>query len=436
MQLVNCSNQDFCFAQEDNATLENIVLVAELKNRGAVATPLLRSTKQGNESSPGNMSSGDHAAIYDFSLEFMFFSLSLIIPCGLVCNTVSIVVFMSRKLRNRAASWYLAALAVSDDISLLAIMFDYWLKADRIGISVVKTSNALCLTVTHLSYASRLFSAWLVTSFTIERFIGVVFPLKRASLSTTSHARKVIAFECVTCIVCTSFILCTIGIVNEEYGIECDILPQRKHVYLICNVIFLVFGSIVIPILTICTLNMFILQKIYQRKKRFVRKNMKFGQTREISYKSKRGYNIATVLLVVSTVFVILNIPYCVCWFVLFFRYHVSGGSLNWSLFAAKYITSVPYFLNYAINFALYSLCARAFRVELCRLLKCTPCRRLSERTRCTETKATSVDTHVKRERTPEKMSPDMYEKVLALAVCDEHDFLRIMRNVTDPRDT
>ena len=95
---------------------------------------------------------------------------------------------------------------------------------------------------------------------------------------------------------------------------------------------------------------------------------------------------MTVLLLVVSTTFVVLNVPYCVSWFALFFylvgldpastscaAHRVAG-----SLLAAKYIATVPYCLNYSVNFALYSVCARAFRDQLAHVV-CTAapgCRR------------------------------------------------------------
>lgn len=71
------------------------------------------------------------------SQDVMFSGLSVIIPSGLVLNALSLVVFMSRAMRRRASSWYLAALAVSDTLSLIAVSFDYWLKDSRIGLQVL-----------------------------------------------------------------------------------------------------------------------------------------------------------------------------------------------------------------------------------------------------------------------------------------------------------
>ncbi len=65
------------------------------------------------------------------SQDIVFFSLTVIIPCGLLFNILSFVIYMRRQMRKRATSLYFAALAASDTLSLLTIMFDYWLKVSH-----------------------------------------------------------------------------------------------------------------------------------------------------------------------------------------------------------------------------------------------------------------------------------------------------------------
>jgi len=94
------------------------------------------------QTAPDNCSSSDaaHDAVLFASQDVMFSGLSLIIPGGLILNVLSLVVFMSRPMRRRASSWYLAALAASDSLSLVSVSFDYWLKDDRIGLQVLSLS--------------------------------------------------------------------------------------------------------------------------------------------------------------------------------------------------------------------------------------------------------------------------------------------------------
>ncbi len=299
---------------------------------------------------------------------------------GLLFNGISVPVFMSRSLRRRSASWYLAALAISDSMSLLTNWFEYWLKHERIGIDIVRASPVICIINGHLSCAVRLFSAVLVTSFTVERFIGVVAPLKRAALSKPGRARKVIGFQCVMCILFTSYIPFTTGIVEGKNGREpnCDVRDDRVEVYMIFTVVFLLVGSIMIPICVILTVNTVIMKKICLRKTSLAHENSRLSQHgTQAKQVRRKSFNTATILLTVSTSFVILNIPYCVSFLMLICS---SYGLMTWDaesfgkLYAAKYITSVPYYLNYCINFLFYNVCAHAFRVEMAKVL-CYPCR-------------------------------------------------------------
>ena len=308
----------------------------------------------------------------------MFWSLSLIIPMGLLFNIISVPVFMSKALRRRSASWYLAALAIADSVTLLTCCFEYWMKDPHIGIPITKRHTILCILVSHLSCASRLFSAVLITSFTVERFICVVAPLKRAALSKPSRARRVITGQCILCIICTSFVPFTMGIKEGLNGreAECDVRQDQYQIYFIFTAIFLLFGSIVIPIIVIFTLNTFMMKKVCLRRTSLAVQNATTAHGGLARRVRRKSFNTASILLTVSTSFVILNIPYCISFLLLFFQ---AFGILKWgsqttgSLFAAKYFSSVPYYLNYCVNFLLYNVCARAFRVEMRRLL-CYPC--------------------------------------------------------------
>ena len=302
------------------------------------------------------------------SRAILFYSMSGIIPMGLIFNTVSVIVFMSRPMRKRAASWYLASLAISDNIALITFTIDTWMTDDRIGLQL---NYFVCVSGTYMSYASRLFSAILVTSFTVERFIGVVYPLKRAILSSTSHAWKVIGAAMVVSLTATSFTWVTMHVVSEDDEVrssECDIMDSRADIY-IAFVIFYIIGSIVIPIVVICSLNSFILFKICERKKTIAKNSIYRGGLRTGTGRTtRRSYNIATMLLVVSTSFVLLNLPYCFTFGKLLVEVYALHD-FGYESYAAKYITTVPYYLNYAINLLLYSLCARAFRVQMVRVL-------------------------------------------------------------------
>ena len=153
---------------------------------------------------------------------------------------------------------------------MLAYLLTYLLS---LLFQIIKHSSVVCVTVSHLSYASRLLSAILVATFTVERFIGVVYPLRRSSLLSIAHARRVIGTEAFVCAVLATFTTFTIGIdtsQKQKLGFndtDCDILTGMTQVYAGFNVAFLIVGSIIAPVLIVVALNAAILTRIVGRSR-------------------------------------------------------------------------------------------------------------------------------------------------------------------------
>ncbi len=351
------------------------------------------------------------------SKDVMFWSLSVIIPVGLLFNFISIPVFMSKPLRRRSASWYLAALAVADSTTLLTCFLDYWMKNPHIDYPVTQFSTGLCVMTSYFSCASRLFSAVLITSFTVERFICVVAPLRRAALSKPARARLAILVQCSLCFLCTLFVPFTLEVNQGLNGRkpECDVRRDVYTFYLICTALVLLLGSIILPIVVIFTLNTFIMKKVCLRRSSLAVRTSSVAHGGLAKRVRRRSFNTVYILLTVSTSFVILNLPYGVSFLMLYLQ---ASGIYNWgpqelgNLFAAKYLTSIPYYLNYCINFLLYNVCARAFRVEMGRQL-CSACK-LSEERRASRRRNLSLS----RPTQVEKLSMD--SRNLSKKMCNQ----------------
>lgn len=111
-----------------------------------------------------------------------------IVVVGSIGNILSVVVFFRLKLRKLSSSFYLAALGISDTIFLLTNS-STWITTDHLGeygiIEIVcKLSNYLC-------GVSSVLSSWFVVAFTVERFIAVLYPLKRQTMCTVRRARVI-----------------------------------------------------------------------------------------------------------------------------------------------------------------------------------------------------------------------------------------------------
>lgn len=108
---------------------------------------------------------------------------------GSIGNILSVVVFFKTKLKKLSSSYYLAALAVSDTCFLFSSLMQ-WMNFIGIGIYNMNTG---CQLLSFLSYLSSFLSVWFVVAFTVERFIAVMYPLKRQSMCTVRRAKIVLA---------------------------------------------------------------------------------------------------------------------------------------------------------------------------------------------------------------------------------------------------
>lgn len=109
---------------------------------------------------------------------------------GTIGNILSVMVFLRTKLKKLSSSYYLAFLAIFDT-GFLWCWFIEWLNIFKIGLH---KTDGFCQLFTWLSNACSVLSVWLVVAFTIERFVAVMYPLKRQSMYTVRRAR---------CIVCS-----------------------------------------------------------------------------------------------------------------------------------------------------------------------------------------------------------------------------------------
>jgi 7 transmembrane receptor (rhodopsin family) len=124
--------------------------------------------------------------IGDFLTHYYTPALVLIGSAG---NILSVIVFFKTKLRKLSSSYYLAALGISDTCFLLGT-FVSWLSYYNIN---VYNREYYCQIFTYFSGLCSFLSVWFVVAFTIERFIAVLYPLKRQTICTVKRACTILA---------------------------------------------------------------------------------------------------------------------------------------------------------------------------------------------------------------------------------------------------
>lgn len=112
----------------------------------------------------------------------------LITCTGSIGNILSILVFFRTKLRKLSSSYYLAALGISDT-GFLLINFLQWLNFFDIHLY---NMDILCQLFTFLSGLCAALSVWFVVAFTMERFIAVLYPLRRQTMCTVRRAKSIL----------------------------------------------------------------------------------------------------------------------------------------------------------------------------------------------------------------------------------------------------
>ena len=358
----------------------------------------------------------------------------LIILLGLVTNTLSLLVFLCTYLTKHSSSIYLASLAIADNGFLLSLAISWlsWINIDLVHRPVI------CQLTLYMGSVSSFLSVYYVMAFTVERFIAVNFPLKRHVMCTVKRAKIVCFLLALFALAFYSYPLWTNVIIDIPNGTACIVFRDYVYVVQILSYIDTIV-TLLIPSAAIITLNTLIAIKIYHTFKhrrtlnaatystvvsfsrpttssshddqtdsahttdtkhcgkrkfrhhqngssecrrtpsdpqavRHVRSNSAVHTAHPSSASSQM--RTTRLLWIVSSVFVLLNTPSHA--FKLHFIYitHFTTSTVSESYPIWQECVQLVYYVNFSINFFLYSACAKRFRQGLRKLFRCSSCRR------------------------------------------------------------
>lgn len=341
----------------------------------------------------------------------------LIIIVGIIGNTACFLVFSLTHLRRLSSSIYLCTLALADTGFLLTL-FIVWL--DRIEIGIFRT-NGVCQGVVYLTHVFYFLSVWNVVSFTAERYIVVFHPLRRDVFCTRKKSKIVVITLSVIAVITYNFAAWTSGVVQFSQTYVCMPLPQYYDLLTVLTSVD-TFVCCLVPSALIIVLNMRMIVRIHQYQKTRMerdkpqklgsqtvtavanfrrharsaletsvssdgsihikfsaRNNINIARQNDVSASSVRNdrilknrsqFRTARMLLILSSVFVLLNLPSHAFRVRTFFKHTVfadtksSRKTIRW-----EELFQLVYFLNFSINFFIYSACGRQFRRALKQLL-------------------------------------------------------------------
>lgn len=240
----------------------------------------------------------------------------ILVALGILGNIVSIFVFYSSKLRNQSTSQYLTALAVSDTVFLTQLI-PPWLKA--VQITGVFHRNIFCQFFIYISYVCCTTSSWLVVAFTIERFVAVIYPLQRNVVCTAARARFVIYTLALFAFMINVPVLRFAKATPNDCNIDEDYMePAARFNFIDTGISFTVPLAIIVILNSGITFGVYRLEKennILHREERLRMRQRELiesspsGRQSQYGQQTQGQHRITRMLVIVSSVFVMLNCP-------------------------------------------------------------------------------------------------------------------------------
>ena len=327
--------------------------------------------------------------LYVFSKYLRNIYIPLVSIIGLVGNTMSILVFTSQKMKKSSSSVFLAALAVVDNIFLVSLLITWF---DGEWHQIIR--NALtCQLIIYTTYVSSFLSVWLVVCFTYERFFAISFPLKINFLCTV-YREKVVVIGLLI-LACILYNFCFWTITTREVADTVTCTHKFEYFDFLTIVTWLdTTLTMVVPFFAILYGNIKVVFHVVRCSAMSCKQsqNPVSSSTFETSagarsvterpmiFQPRKNRSIPQLrvtrtLLLVSTTFLILNLPsHIVRLYSIILTisstpetYMISSPML---LFVQE-VTYLLYYTTFSCNFVLYTIFGRNFQSVLRNLLSC-----------------------------------------------------------------
>lgn len=339
------------------------------------------------------------------------YGLPVIVFGGLIGNGLSFIVLTSKHIKDHSTSVYLAFLNVVDSLFLLFLLSGWlgWFKF------YLFHQNGWCQFTIYISYVTSFLSAWGVVSFTVERYIAVYHPFKKITLCSKTKTIKTVVGLSIGALMLYSYNIVINGVVNfANQGDLCVTFRQYDFFARIMSGVDTVI-TLVLPSVVIVLFNFAIAVKLW-RVTISKRENFSYRRTetsgmlessREVEMEclastasnsdNNRSESMLMAnhpdgsrhamrmclrttrsLLIVSTVFVALNLPSHSLRIHLALHYLINTDTSDTDYLQRwQQILQFISYINYSANFFLYCACSQSFRTGLRRLCldkqsKCT----------------------------------------------------------------
>ena len=291
----------------------------------------------------------------------------LLVVLGTLGNGISMAVMRRERMKSAVAVIYLMALAITDT-GLLWIGGGHWWITFAFDLSLRTLHTATCKLHMFLTNLLHMLSAWIIVFVSVQRMLVVLFPYKAKQIATRKKSWVSLLVLILTLVAYNTYSLIAAELVDYpfyrggtkimcRYGISYE--EFHKDYW---NLISLL-TTLIIPFSTIFIANFTLIVKFIQSK---VQRSLVTSHEQNRSGQAKR---ITISLISVSLIFLILNTPFVIVFYLL--RKPTAQDNKYGIIFnilrqCATFLAT----LNSAINFLLYCFTWPTFWMELCILMR------------------------------------------------------------------
>ena len=293
----------------------------------------------------------------------------IFVPIGLVGNTLSFLVMIKPNNRKVSTCIYMAAISIIDNLVVGVLLYNVIMRK----VAFLDWNPVQCRTVTYLTAVFLQSSRYQVLAMTIDKYVAIKWPHRAATYSTSKRAKSVVI----------GVFSCTL-IYNSHHIPMTGLVRGRCKPYSFGGIISVILTWMsfsvngVIPISMLMFMNYVIVRTVRRSRKLFesnsVKTNLKHvpNTNRTIEARQKKMKSVenqlTTMLLLVTTLFLILQIPtYIRYMYISFVRQGTPSKYAASILFST--ITYALSISNNGINLFLYCVSGKKFRDDLMEVL-------------------------------------------------------------------
>ena len=288
----------------------------------------------------------------------------IIVSGGVIGNVFNIIVLRNRKMRS-STNVYLTALAICDTLYLIFMFVLSFVNCGKENLSSVAFHF-----IPYGRMISDLFgntAVWLTVAFTIERFVGVCYPMKGKAWCTVKKAKMVSLAVLIICLINTFPNLFEIEIVEKsrivhntsifEYDCQPTKLARRDSFNIGYYWWYVAFFSLV-PFAFLFFFNSMLIKSVWKANKRrhLLSNSTVIGENHR---QAKEQQRVTTMLITVVLIFLVCQLPWTV---LLLFRAAHDIVKPSVTILILGNICNLLVQINASVNFLLYSYFSSKFR--------------------------------------------------------------------------